>query len=379
MEEPIRILHVLGSLNIGGAESRIMDLYRSCDRTRIQFDFAIHTAAHTYYETEAENLGGRIYRLPRFRFWNYFSYCRAWKRLFQEHPEFTAVHGHMTSTASIYLPIAKKAGIPLTIAHARSAGVDRGPKGWLTRLLRKNLGKKADCCLACSDLAAEAVFGKTMTKQGKVWILPNTIRAGLYRYREEERNRMRKELGVEDSFVVGHVGRFHPCKNHLYLLEIFEQLHKRKPEAKLVLLGEGEQMEHIREMAKEKQLQEQVLFLGNHTDIQKYYQAFDSFVFPSFYEGMPGSVVEAQASGLPCFVSDRITREVAFTDLVSFLDIGLPASAWAEKILERGENTRRDYYEQVVAAGFDAGRQAELLQQFYCTGKFQQASEGLKA
>ena len=369
MGEPIRVLHVLGNLNIGGAESRIMDLYRNCDRNVLQFDFAVHTDKHTHYEEEVKTLGGRIYRLPRFRFWNYFAYKKAWKRLFGEHSEFRAVHGHMTSTAAIYLPVAKKAGIPVTVAHARSAGVDSGLKGRLTKLLRRNLKKKSDYCFACSRLAAEAVFGKEAVKAGRVTILPKTIQGGLYRFDETKRNEMRRSLCVSDRFVIGHVGRFHPCKNHGFLLEVFAAFRKLHPKTVLLLLGEGGQMDVIKKKAETLGILEDVRFLGNQTGIQDYYQAFDAFVFPSFYEGMPGSVVEAQAAGLPCLVSDRVTKEVVFTELVTFLDIEAPAKEWAEQIEKTGRNPDRDVYDKLITAGFDAADQAVFLQKFYASGR----------
>ena len=159
IDEPIRVLQVLGSLNLGGAESRIMDLYRKINRQEIQFDFLIHAKEPQYFEEEVKSLGGKIYRLPRFKVYNYMSYKKAVKNFFREHKEFSCVHGHMTSTAAIYLPIAKKAGVKVTIAHARSAGVDPGLKGKLTRFLRRNLYRKCDYRFTCSKLAGGAVFG----------------------------------------------------------------------------------------------------------------------------------------------------------------------------------------------------------------------------
>ena len=147
------MLQVLGGTSLGGAESRVMDSYRHLDRSRIQFDFCVHSQEEGFFDKEIESLGGHIYRVPRFQVVNWLAYRNAWKDLFREHPGYVAVHGHMTSTASIYLPIAKAAGVPLTIAHARSAGVDPGLKGVMTRFLRRNLGKKADVCLTCSRLA----------------------------------------------------------------------------------------------------------------------------------------------------------------------------------------------------------------------------------
>ena len=175
MPEPIRILHVLGTTQLGGAESRIMDLYRHVDRERVQFDFLVHTGGEGFFDKEIRELGGRIFRVPRFRFYNYFSYKKAVKDFFEKNHEFRAVQGHITSTAAIYLPIAKRAGIPLIIAHARSAGVDKGIKGVLTRLLRRNLSKKADFLFTCSELAGISVFGRKAVEAGKTVFVPNAI------------------------------------------------------------------------------------------------------------------------------------------------------------------------------------------------------------
>ena len=167
MAEAVRILHVLGNTRLGGAESRIMDLYRHMDRDRVQFDFLVHTDKEGYFDKEIQSLGGRIFRIPRFRAYNYFSYKRAVRAFFREHHEFQVVQGHITSTAAIYLPEAKKAGVAITAAHARSAGVDQGLKGVLTRFLRRNLSKKTDVMFTCSELAGISVFGKKAVEQGK--------------------------------------------------------------------------------------------------------------------------------------------------------------------------------------------------------------------
>ena len=159
MGEAVRVLHVLGNTNLGGAESRIMDLYRHTDRNRVQFDFLVHSNEEGFYEKEIRELGGRVFRVPRFRIYNYFSYRKALKEFFQKHHEFALVQGHMTSTAAIYLPIAKKAGVKKTAAHARSAGVDKGLKGTMTRFLRRNLADKADYLFTCSELAGISVYG----------------------------------------------------------------------------------------------------------------------------------------------------------------------------------------------------------------------------
>ena len=176
MSNPTIVLHVVGRLDIGGAESRLMDLYRHIDREKVQFYFMQHTKDKCAFEEEVERLGGKVYHVPRFNVKNYFTYKKAWKDLFETHPEIKVVQGHMTSTAAIYLPIAKKAGVKVTIAHARSAGVDPGIKGKLTNFLRRNLYKKCDYRFTCSKLAGEAVFGNQKLRIEKPYLFPMPLR-----------------------------------------------------------------------------------------------------------------------------------------------------------------------------------------------------------
>lgn len=379
MAQGIRVLHVLGNTQLGGAESRVMDLYRHMDRGRVQFDFLVHTKKEGHFDKEIKELGGRIFCIPRFRLYNYFSYRKAVKKFFRDHREFQAVQGHITSTAAIYLPIAKKAGIPVTIAHARSAGVDKGIKGRLTRWMRRNLSKKADYLFTCSELAGISVFGEKAVREGKTIFIPNAIDCGLFAYNEKKRVELRRELGIEDKYVIGHVGRFHYAKNHEYLLHIFAELCKKEKLNKdlipekgfvLLLLGEGSGMEGARALAGELGIAERVYFLGNHSNIYDYYQAMDYFVYPSRYEGLPGTMVEAQASGLKCVMSDTICREVAVTELVHTMDIRADAAVWADYIRETADYERKSHVEEMQKAGFDVNGQAERMMAFYESGVF---------
>ena len=208
MTDPLRVLNVLGTTNLGGAESRVMELYRALDRDKVQFDFLVHTLKEGQYSAEIRRMGGRIYNVPRFKVFNLFAYKKALRAFFGAHHEFAAVHGHMTSTAAIYLPIAKKAGIPVTIAHARSAGVDRGVKGLVTRVIRWPLKYRADYCFACSAEAAEAVYGTRWIRKGKVWTIPNAIDTRRFGYDPAVRRQVRSELGLDGKFVV-EIGRAH--------------------------------------------------------------------------------------------------------------------------------------------------------------------------
>ena len=395
MEKPIHVLHVLGGVGLGGAESRIMDLYRQMDRTEIQFDFLVHSSAvkngfrevrqgdgalqagkdgsgsvrkPQFYDEEILSMGGRIYVLPKFKVYNYFSYKKAVKTFFEAHREFRVVQGHMTSTAGIYLPIAKKAGVPVTVAHARNAGVVKGLKGLATRFFRRDLAKKADYCFACSYLAGQDVFGGEAMSAGRVKIIHNAIDVNRFTYHEKVRQEARAQLGISDELVLGHVGRFDYQKNHPYLLEVFAAVCKERPDARLLLLGEGEGKPAMEEKCGQLGIADRVLFLGNRRDTERFYQAMDMFLLPSFFEGLPGVLVEAQAAGLRCIVSDTVTREAQATDLVTYLSIEEEPARWAEEILKQADYARRDTAQELREAGFDVRTQAEGYGRFYSGG-----------
>lgn len=392
MTKPVHVLHVLGGVGLGGAESRIMDLYRQMDREEIQFDFLVHDSAvkngfreagqtgaaaalrekndgyvrkPQFYDEEIQSMGGHIYVLPKFRVYNYFSYRKAVKAFFAAHREFRVVQGHMTSTAGIYLPIAKKAGIPVTVAHARNAGVVKGLKGLATRFFRRGLAEKADRCFACSVLAGRDVFGQEAMQAGKVIVIYNAIDVERFTYNEKVRQETRTELGISGALVLGHVGRFEYQKNHPYLLEVFAAVCKERPDARLLLLGDGEDRPAMEEKCRQLGIAGQVRFLGNRRDAQRFYQAMDVFLLPSFFEGLPGVLVEAQAAGLRCLVSDTVTREAQATDLVTYLRIEEPPARWAAEVLKQADYGRRDTAQELRAAGFDVRTQAERYRRFY--------------
>lgn len=370
MEKQIRVLHVLGGVGLGGAESRIMDLYRQMDRDEIQFDFLVHRndGKPQFYEDEIKAMGGHIYALPKFKVYNYFSYKKAVTSFFALHHEFRVVQGHMTSTAAIYLPVAKRFGIPITVAHARNAGVVKGPKGFATRFFRRGLAKKADVLFACSKLAGEDVFGEHAMKQGRVKIIHNAIDVKRFAFDEKKRQEARDALKITDKLVLGHVGRFDYQKNHPYLLEVFAEVCKKRSDAVLLLLGDGAARQAMEERCRELGIAERVKFLGNRKDTERYYQAMDVFLLPSFFEGLPGVLVEAQAAGLVCIVSDTVTREAEATDLVSWLSIDEPPERWAEEVIKQAAYARRDTSKELTEAGFDVRTQAAGYTAFYRDG-----------
>lgn len=392
MDKPIHVLHVLGGVGLGGAESRIMDLYRQMNREEIQFDFLVHdftvrngfrearrdestekqrgktderVRKPQFYDEEIQAMGGHIYVLPKFKGYNYLAYRRAVRDFFAAHREFRVVQGHMTSTAGIYLPIAKKAGVPVVAAHARNAGVVKGLKGLATRFFRRGLAGKADYCFACSALAGQDVFGGEAMNTGRVKIIHNAIDVERFTYDEKVRQEVRAQLGISDELVLGHVGRFEYQKNHPYLLDVFAAVCKERQGARLLLLGEGEDRAAMEEKCRQLNISDRVRFLGNRRDAERFYQAMDLFLLPSFFEGLPGVLVEAQAAGLRCMVSDTVTREAQATDLVTYLSIGEPPVRWAAEIIKQADYERRNTAQELRTAGFDVRTQAQGYRRFY--------------
>lgn len=380
-QNKVRILHVLGSLGLGGAESRIVDLYRHIDRDMVQFDFLVHAdAAPTgkkrpssdelmavrgaeYYDDTVRALGAGIYAVPRFLGTNLSDYRAAVRSFFAAHRgTWRAVQGHMTSTAALYLPLAKQYGhVPVTIAHARSAGVDPGIKGIVTRILRLPLQKKdtVDLRFAVSREAAASVFGRRLTDGGDVRILKNAIDVQRYAYDADARRRIRDELHIpEKAYVIGHAGRFHPAKNHAYLLRCFAAL-LGLPEIadmtlRLLLIGDGPLMNEAQALAKELNISANVIFAGRRSDIAACYQAMDLFFFPSLYEGLPGTVLEAQAAGLKSLISDAITKEVDVTPLVKRCSVREAPAVRAEELLQMVQ----DQMTCAAAASVDTAKNA---------------------
>jgi len=316
-----RILHNIGSLHIGGSQTFIMSIYRNIDRTRVQFDFVVSPETEEGFYNEIKQLGGRIFVCPRYNGKNHFEYCKWWEGFLKEHREYRIIHGHVRSTAAIYLWIAKKLG-RVTIAHSHSTSNGKGVSAFIKDVMQLPIRYIADYMFACSDEAGKYLFGKKSLKKNNYRMIPNAIDCERFRFDPEKREVMRRELGLENCYVIGHVGRLSEPKNHTFLLDVFAEVEKEKPEARLLLVGDGPLRESLQKKCNDLGIAEKVLFVGAKLNTEDYYQAMDVFAFPSLWEGLPVSVVEAQASGLSCLISDAITRNVDLTDLVSYLPIG---------------------------------------------------------
>lgn len=351
MSFPIRILHVFGKLNRNGAETMVMNLYREVDRSKIQFDFVVHTHEKCDFDEEILSLGGRIHRVEKYKGINHFKYCRQWRQII-ENGQYAIIHGHVRSTASIYLPIAKKYNV-ITISHSHSISSGNGIRGMIKNALQFPVRYQADYFMACSDEAGVWMFGNKIVRSEKYYKIHNAIHLQKFIYNPNARAQVRAELDVENHFVVGHVGRFESEKNHLKLINIFNALQKKYPESKLLLLGEGGEMVKIKEMVETFGIEDKVIFAGNKDNVNDYYHAMDIFLFPSLYEGLGMAVIEAQSSGLECIVSEKIPEEAHITESVHYLNNRDPDELWVEKILSINSNRRVNNYKSIKAAGYD--------------------------
>ena len=365
-DKPIRILHVIGVMHHGGAETMIMNFYRHIDRTKVQFDFVENEGMFADYDEEIRALGGRIYHCPRYRGRNHFQYVAWWKQFLAEHGgEYKAVHGHIGSTAAIYLKLARDAGL-YTIAHSHSISFFN-LKGVVYQMYAYPTRFIADYFFGCSTLAGITRYGRRVCKDpGKFKMLNNAIETERFAFNAEIRERMRRELGVADKTVIGHVGRFALPKNHVFLLEVFEQIHRANPDTCLLLVGDGELRGKIEEQAAQAGLTGSVIFAGVHNDVSPFYQAMDVFVMPSLFEGLPLTILEVQSSGLPCVISDKIPEEcIQSTGLITIRSLEETAEQWAAHILERCTQPREDHSHEVRDNGFDIVQTAKWLENFY--------------
>lgn len=362
--EPIRVLHVFGSLRRGGAETMILNQYRNIDKTRIQFDFLVNERdSEPSIAAEITRLGGRIYTVPELSPWNIRKYRQAWITLLQGHPEWKIIHGHNTSAGLLYIPLAK-AFNRITIAHSHTAGGEYSVKSLLKRLLRYPLRHMADYLAACSEKSAKWMFGNA---GGKVLLLRNGIDISQCLLNPAVREEKRKALQMEDRFIVGHVGRFHPLKNHRFLLKVFQQIRKKEDSAVLLLVGDGKYRTKIEKEAGRLKLEDSVIFAGVRSDVPQLLQAMDAFVFPSRFEGIPLALLEAQAAGLYCVASTKIDPAVKICDGLKLMSLHQSPEEWAEAVLACKDLERRNTSGELERAGYSARENAKRLERYYFT------------
>lgn len=354
-----KILHYVGKMNRGGMEALIMNIYRNIDRSICQFDFAIHGNENGDYEDEIIQLGGHFFQFPHMRS-NPIKYRKTWRKFWQLHKnEYYAFHCHTNSLANaIALEEATRANVPIRIVHSHSSSANKGKlqllNNWLHHFNQKRLPKLATNYIACSDKAATWLFGGMEVEGEKVEILNNGIDAQCYKYNAAYRNEIRNEFGIVDKIVVGHIGAFLPVKNHEFLLKVISELRKLNNNIVALLIGDGPQRERIKEIIVSDNLEEFVILAGKRGDVNKLLSSMDIYVMPSLYEGLPVSLVEVQANGLPAVISDTITKDVLIKDNMIYMSLKCSPREWAEKIMQIVcENLRDDDILPIIEKGFD--------------------------
>lgn len=360
--ERIRVLQVMGGLDRGGAEAMIMNIYRNIDRTQVQFDFVVNEREKPYaFESEIKSLGGKVYSVPEYNGINVITHRNAWRSLFESNHEWEILHAHYTSSAFLFMNIAKNYNLK-TIAHSHISGMSKSINSYIKVVTRFPLRFQSDYLLACTDEAASWMFG---SKSNQTKILYNAIETDKYIFNENIRANIRKKLDITNQTVIGHVGRFADQKNHSFLIDIFYEYYRVNPNSILLLIGEGPLKLTIETKVNSLGIKDNVKFIGTIDNVHDYLQAMDIFIFPSLYEGLGMVAIEAQTAGLPIIASTNVPKEAEITNLITFLSLEYNASDWAQQIDNSIIYNRENMQEEVIKAGYDIKDTSLNLQKYY--------------
>lgn len=340
MSAPIRVLQVFAALDSGGVSNFVMNLYREMNTDQIQFDFAMTAGEKSLYDDEVLSRGGRIF---------YFDTAKDitanLHRILLEKGPFHVVHSHVFFYSGLVLAEAKKAKVPVRIAHAHNAHTGES-RSFLRIVYERGMQlmvrANATHMLGCSEKACRYVFGNKIMKDSRASVMPDGIDCNRFAFNPEVREQVRKVYGLHDKFVVGHVGHFNPAKNHDKILSVFSEVCRCREDAVLLLVGDGELEHDVRNHVNELGLMGKVVFAGAHKDVERFYQAMDVFLFPSRYEGFGMAMIEAQCSGLACVASDVVTHETAVNRNVRFLPLKLSDMEWANELLMETSQDRKN-------------------------------------
>ena len=363
-KKPIIVAQIMGKWVGGGVESVIMNYYRHLDHSKVQFDFICDEDSTRIPYDEIKKLGGRVFLVPKYQ--NLPKYLKALEKLFKEN-QYHIVHSNINTLSVFPLYAARKAGVPIRISHSHSTS---NPKEWKRNLIKNILRpfskRYATEYFACSELAGRYLFGNKAFDRGKVKIIHNAIDIEKFKFDEVARKKLRKEFGIKDSTVViGHVGRFVQQKNHTFLVDVFNEYHKKNLDSKLLLVGSGPLEDEIKKKVERLGFKDSVLFLGQRDDINKLYSVMDIFCLPSLYEGLPVVGVEAQAAGLPTIFSNRISEEVivsSYAKIVSIQDTGF----YIEKINNATRSIKKQRTYAMVFEYMDINNEVSTLEKIYC-------------
>ncbi|MBC7641839.1 MAG: glycosyltransferase family 1 protein [Flavobacterium sp.] len=364
MEQAIKVLQVFTILNRGGAETNIMNYYRKLNQEKVQFDFLVHRQEIAPYEEEVIKLGAKIYRLPAFNPLKIKQYKKSIKLFFDEHQDYNIIHGNCSELGIYIYQEAKKRNIPVIIAHAHNATDGLNLKSPFRWYYKNKMRPFVNTYFSCSHPASIWLFGKKNAK--KAFIMNNAIDAKSFAFDLKKDLNSRNNLNAENSLNILHVGRFNEQKNHSFMIDVFSALHKINPNTKLFLVGEGDLKTKIIEKVKNLSLDKNVVFLGSRSDVNDIAQAMDLYLFPSLFEGLPVSLVEAQAAGLKCIISDGIPKEsILIPEHVTVVALKKSPQYWASQINNFSNHKKTDVSQLIIEKGYDINANVIILENKY--------------
>ena len=363
----IKVLQVLPRLRRGGSQTFVMNLYRNIDRTKVQFGFIVFSEERDEFYNEIISMGGEVFFFEKFNGINYFKIKKDFSRFLDKHTEYQIIHFHVYTTANLYIDIAKKHGLK-TIVHSHSTSNGKNLKSIVKYFFQKPLKRKADMLFACSDEAGQWLFGKKAMLNSNYFFIPNGIDINKFRFNLLKRKEIRSYYNIQNKKVIGHVGSFQHPKNHKFLLSVFNEICKNDKSFVLMLVGDGYLKCNILKQIKNYHLEDSVILVGNVPNVFDYLNSFDVFAFPSLWEGLPLSVIEAQVSGLNCIISNNITKNVCVTNFISYLNLK-SKSEWANEIIKKSfiDRTADRFNENNLALQFDIKNVAIKIENLYET------------
>ena len=362
----IRVAVVMGKMHAGGKKNLVMEYYRHIDRSKVQFDFFCDTDSNSVPKEEIEELGGRVYMIPPYQ--KIFSNMRTMMRIFKEN-KYPILHGYNSTMNIFAMFVGKMCGIPMRINESISMGHKDDKKNLLKNMLKPFSKCFATHYMSNGEVCGRWQFGDKMFDAGQVTVFKTVIDTEQHKYEPELREQCRRELGLEDNIVIGHIGRFTAQKNTLFIIDVFNEIAKKEPKAKLLIIGHGELEEEMMNRVKDYHIEDRVLNLGKREDIHQFYNAMDCFLLPSLYEGLPVVGVEAECCGLPMFFSTEIPRESSpCEDIGFFISLKRSAEDWAKVVLNELSKIkeRKSREADVKSSGFDSAEEGLRLSAFYC-------------
>lgn len=363
----IRILHSVSFMGRAGLETMLMNYYRHIDRTKVQFDFLCNSSKVGAYDEEIQSMGGRIFHTPGFDPWKRFELKSYMRNLFKEHPEYKIIEAHNGPMGRFAMKDAKDCGVPIRIFHAHDSALPFDYKWLIKFYCLKMLKYSVNKHFTCGIKAGRFYYGDKVIDSGDYKIIHNAIEVARFTYDETARNKIRKQYGLENKIVIGHIGNFVYAKNHPFLLDVFAELHKINPDTHLVIVGDGLYRKQIKAKIDALKINDCVLMTGSMPNANEWFQAFDLFLMPSHSEGLPVVGVEAQAADLPCIFSTAVTDEIKIDDTTQFFDLKIPAKEWAKKINDILKHLpeRKNNYQLITDHNYNIETEAVKLQNLY--------------